>query len=290
MVINSADLTASIEQQCRACEVVAVMKQRLQHLEKSIALTVMPLDHKVSSPESGAPGLTNGKEVMRPTVSSCATAVKAVQQVIGKPAGVESKPGRSGTSCNAGSFDDLSLSDPVNADGFTSIFVGGIPMAVTDDQLRVMLGTKAQIGRYHRKAKVGYAKILVSNLDVVRVLELELTVSGQKLRVARWRSKAPSHRVPAVAYATNRRNGHHIKSEVAMKEQARFVAEFLHARAGPPGGRRLYSQVASNTAEARMKSMETAIYGNTAEARMKSMETAIYGVRQLLERLTKHRQ
>ena len=66
---------------------------------------------------------------------------------------------------------------------------------------------------------------------------------------------------------------HHIKSEVAMKEQARFVAEFLHAQAGP-NVRRLYSQVASNT----------------AEARMKSMETAIYGVRQLLERLTKHRQ
>ena len=64
---------------------------------------------------------------------------------------------------------------------------------------------------------------------------------------------------------------YHVKS-VAMKEQARFVAEFLHAQAGP-GVRRLYSQVASNT----------------AEVRMKSMETAIYGVRQLLERLTKHR-
>ena len=59
-----------------------------------------------------------------------------------------------------------------------------------------------------------------------------------------------------------------------MKERARFVAEFLDAQAGP-GGRRLYSQVASNT----------------AEARMKSMETAIYDVRQqLLERLTKPRQ
>ena len=67
---------------------------------------------------------------------------------------------------------------------------------------------------------------------------------------------------------------HHIKSEVAMKEQARFVAEFLHAQAGP-NVRRLYSQVASNT----------------AEARMKSMETVIYGVRQLLECLTNwHRQ
>ena len=87
--------------------------------------------------------------------------------------------------------------------------------------------------------------------------------------------------MPAVAYATNRRKSEvvkeqaryqHVKS-VAMKEQARFVAEFLHAQAGP-NVRRLYSQVASNT----------------AEARMKSMETAIYGVRQLLERLTKHRQ
>ena len=92
MVINSADNPpACIEQQRRAYKVVAVMKQRLQHFEKSIALTITPLDHKVSSPESGAPGLTNGKEAMRPnTVSSCATAVKAVQQVIGKPAGVES--------------------------------------------------------------------------------------------------------------------------------------------------------------------------------------------------------
>ena len=224
MALKSADNPPASERQRRAYEVVAVMKQRLQHFEKSIALAVTPLDHKVSSPESGAPGLTNDKEAMRPnTVSSCATAVKAVQQVIGKPAGVKSiKPGRSGysgeptlTSCMdyAGSFEDLSLSDPVNADGFTSIFVGVIPMAVTDDQLQVMLGTKAKIGRYHRKAKVGYEKILVPNWDVVRVLELELTVAGQKLRVARWRSKAPSHRVPAVAYATNRR-----KLEVAMKE------------------------------------------------------------------------
>ena len=77
-----------------------------------------------------------------------------------------------------------------------------------------MSGTKANIVRYHRNA-TGHAKILVHNSDVVRVLELELTVSGQKLRVARWQSKAPFHRVPAVAYATNRR-----KSEV-VKEQVR---------------------------------------------------------------------
>ena len=101
VLVNSANNPPASERQRRAYEVVAVMKQRLQHFEKTIALTVTPLDHEAeSSPESGAPGLTNGKEAMRPsTVSSCATAVKAVQQVIGKPAGVESiKPGRSGNS------------------------------------------------------------------------------------------------------------------------------------------------------------------------------------------------
>ena len=83
-------------------------------------------------------------------------------------------------------------------------------------------------------------------------------MSGHKLRVAKWRSfKAPSL---AVAYATNHRSRQAISEEVAtaMKERARFVAEFLNAQAGP-SGRRLYSQVASNTAEARMKFMETAI-------------------------------
>ena len=90
-------------------------------------------------------------------------------------------------------------------------------------------------------------------------------MSGHKLRVEKWRSfKAPSHR-------TNRHGRQAIKLEsvaATMKERARFVAEFLC-----PDGRRLYSQVASNT----------------AEARMKSMETAIYDVRQLLKRLSKSR-
>ena len=47
------------------------------------------------------------------------------------------------------------------------------------------------------------------------------------------------------------------------------MAEFLNAQTRPEG-RRLYSQVASNT----------------AETRMKSMETAIYEVKQLLKRLS----
>ena len=63
----------------------------------------------------------------------------------------------------------------------------------------------------------------------------------------------------------------------ARKERACFVAEFLDAQAGP-GGRRLYSQVASKTTEAK-----------TAEAHMKSMETAICDVRRLLQNLTEPR-
>ena len=97
-------------------------------------------------------------------------------------------------------------------------------------------------------------------------------MSGHKLRVAKWQSfKAPAPAPAQFANATNRRSRWAVKSEeVAMKERARFVAEFLDAQAGP-SGRRLYSQVASNT----------------AEARMKSMETAVYEVRQLLKRFMK---
>ena len=138
---------------------------------------------------------------------------------------------------------------------------------MTDDQVGETFGIKAsEIVRFHPKAeRGGHAKIQIPNGDVDRVLELDLSVSGHKLRVAKWRSsKVPS---PAPAYATNRWKSevaakqarHHVKSKVAMKEQAMFVAEFLHAQA-VPNARRLYSQVASNTAEARMKFMETAMH------------------------------
>ena len=77
-------------------------------------------------------------------------------RVVGKPAG---KLGVSGNG------EPTRESMPVNAVGFTSIFVGVIPMALTDDQLHVMLGTKAQIGWYHGKDKFGHAKILIPNGD-----------------------------------------------------------------------------------------------------------------------------
>ena len=99
---------------------------------------------------------------MRPnTVSSCATAVKAVQQVIGKPAGAESiKPGRTGNSGEPTSMDSDGIddwSDPVNADGSTSIFMGDIPMAATVDQLQEIIGVEAEIVRYHENRKFGHA-------------------------------------------------------------------------------------------------------------------------------------
>ena len=109
-------------------------------------------------------------------------------------------------------------------------------------------------------------------------------MTGQRLRIAKWQSsKAPAPAVARVNKVRQERKSkavkqksemarHHVKSEQAR--QARFVADFLHAQAAP-NGRRLYSQVISNVAEARMKSMETAI---------------LNGVRQLLERLTEHRQ
>ena len=109
-----------------------------------------------------------------PTVSSCATAVKAVQQVIGvesikpgtnKPVGVKFEPAvvkavqqvigvavKPGTKpvgvkpavveSGNGEPTMVSASDPVKA-GFISIFVE-VPKTVTVDQLQVILGVNAK--------------------------------------------------------------------------------------------------------------------------------------------------
>ena len=59
----------------------------------------------------------------------------------------------------------------------------GVPKTVTVDQLQVMLGVKAKIGRRHKNRKFVYAKVIVPNDDIDRVLKLDLSVSGHKLRV-----------------------------------------------------------------------------------------------------------
>ena len=233
----------------RADELVAEMKEQFQCLEESLAPGGVP--HGIdNTQEFGAPGLTNGKEAVRPSTMSPKEAVKPT----GKHVSVKSEFGTGEPSLE-----------------FTSIFVGGIPMTMTVDKLRVVLGAKfeaAIIERYHEKAKVGHAKVHIlmrrfGDDELDQGLELESPVTGQSLRIARWQSsKAPA---PAVARAKNRwsrRSRQATKSEevaTATKMQARFVAEFLDAQTGP-SGKRLYSQVASNNVEIRMKSMETAIY------------------------------
>ena len=189
--------------------------------------------------------VTNGKEAMRPsnTVPAPATGAVVQQVVIGvsvktdKPVDVKLEPG---------------TSEPSMA--CTSIFVGGISRSVTNVQLRGKFGPETKIKRrYYREDKMGFASILIPSEDMDRVLKLDLSVAGHKLRVAKWvSSRSPVRRAPTVA-TTNRRNGDQV-----LKEQARFLMEFLDAQAARPGERRLYSQaVAPNTSEARMKSMET---------------------------------
>ena len=218
-----------------------------------------------------------------PTVFSCATAVKAVQ-VIGvepvkpgtKPVGVKLEPAvvkavqqvkPVGVKLEPADVKAVQQVKPgvkpvvpavvesklgSEAAGFTSIFLG-VSKAVTDDQLQVIIGVNAKIVRRRKNRK--FVKALVPDDEVGRILKLE-SVSGHKLRVEKWRSfKAPS-------YHTNHHGRQAIKLEdvtTTVKERARFVAEFLNAQTRPVG-QRLFSQVVSNKTEARMKSMETAMY------------------------------
>ena len=249
---------------------INVRKQSTENAAKWIVDCVMKVEAEMNAfavkPAAQVFNTVPSGKVAIPSVSSCATAVKAVpvigvaakpdtnkhgikfepavvkavQQVIGVkpvvPAVVESKRGEA---------------------GFTSIFFR-VSKKVTDDQLQAVVGINAKIGRRRRNRS---GRIFVPDDDVGRVLKLE-SVSGHKLRVEKWRSsKAPS-------YHTNRHGRQAIKEDVTttMKERARFAAEFL-AQTRPE---RSYSQVVSNK----------------VEARMKSMETAIYDVKQLLKRLS----
>ena len=241
---------------------INVRKQSTENAAKWIVDCVMKVEAEMNAfavkPAAQVFNTVPSGKVAIPSVSSCATAVKAVpvigiaakpdtnkhgiksepavvkavQQVIGVkpvvPAVVESKLGS-------------------EAAGFTSIF-WGVPKTVTDDQLQAVVGINAKIGRRRRNRS---GRIFVPDDDVGRVLKLE-SVSGHKLRVEKWRSsKAPS-------YHTNRHGRQAIKEDVTttMKERAKFAAEFL-AQTRPE---RSYSQVVSNKVEARMKSMETAMY------------------------------
>ena len=311
---------------------INVRKQSTENAAKWIVDCVMKVEAEMNAfavkPAAQVFNTVPSGKVAIPSVSSCATAVKAVpvigiaaKPVTNKHVGVKSEP----AVVKAVQQVDMEpvdvKSEPSTGEPSlesTSIFVGPIPRDWTDEKLQCFAdvyllaegeGVARIIKRYHAKAKKGHAEIQIpkehkfgDELDDGFVLESKVT--GLRFRVAKWQSKTPPHRVPAVA--TNRR-----KSEMAVKarqerkseksspraeseavkqarkEQARFVADLLHAQAAP-NVRRLYSQVISNTAETRMKSMETAInvVSNKVEARMKSMETAMYDVKQLLKRMS----
>ena len=108
-------------------------------------------------------------ECLSNTVSSCATAVEAVQQVIGKPVDFELSScatametvqvviGEPSGKLGMGNGGPILVSIPINAIGSTAIFVGDIPRTMTDDQVGVSFGIKAsEIVRFHPTARKGW--------------------------------------------------------------------------------------------------------------------------------------
>ena len=261
---------------------INVRKQSTENAAKWIVDCVMKVEAEMNAfavkPAAQVFNTVPSGKVAIPSVSSCATAVKAVpvigiaaKPVTNKHVGVKSepavvkavqqvgvesiKPGTKSVGVKPVESVVVESKRDSEAAGFTSIFFR-VSKTVTDDQVQAVVGIHAKIGRRCRNRS---GRILVPDDDVGRVLKLE-SVSGHKLRVEKWRSfKAPP-------YHTNRHGHQAIKLEVVKtkdraKEQARFVMEFLDAQAARPADRRLYSQAAApNTSEARMKAMETAIY------------------------------
>ena len=132
--LDITDVLASLTDKFEREFAVATSQLRVCAIKVNIAKVAMEnMLNMVSSneicvpKESGAPGLTKRPSA---TVSSAAAGVAASARSA-TPA--PSKPLASIVGVE-------SIKPDMNAGGFTSIFVGVIPMAVTDDQLQVMLG------------------------------------------------------------------------------------------------------------------------------------------------------
>jgi len=163
---------------------------------------------------------------------------------------------------------------------YAPIHVGGLLRTMKDVDLQNLLDTKAVIGRFYRKRfgkVIGFAKVLIPIDGIDKVLNQEFSLSGVKLRLAKWvesPSARPAHASPA---AGKRRSGRRtssrkipsaaIASVGLIKEQASFISNFLAApQARPPSGgphsrhgERLYSQIvaAVKTVDVRTKFLET---------------------------------
>ena len=70
------------------------------------------------------------------------------------------------------------------------MFVGGIPRSMANAELQEIFHTQAIPGRYHRKGKYGFAKILVRNSEIDRALDQDSAVFV-KFRVEKWKQMAP---------------------------------------------------------------------------------------------------
>ena len=141
--------------------------------------------------------------------------------------------------------------------------MGGIPSIVTDAEVQSVFDTKAVIGRYYRKksqGKISFAKVFIPNDKVDQALSQNFSLSGSKLREARWGKKpstsarvsstsgewtkrlgrraVPSRKIPSAACTTSVSNG-------LIKERAYFVAEFLAAQA-PARAKYLKNLVVNN--------------------------------------------
>ena len=175
----------------------------------------------------------------------------------------------------------------VSAVQYAPIFVVGFSSAMTNVGLQNLFDTKAIIGRFYKKRfgkpVISFAKILIPVDRIDQVLHQEYThsVTGAKLRVAKWvesPSRAPaqaaspaagnlrrsdrrtrSRKIPSAATVSVVSNG-------LIKEQANFIAKLVASQARPPGGgphsrhgERLYSQIvaAVKTVDVRTKFLET---------------------------------
>ena len=80
--------------------------------------------------------------------------------------------------------------------GYSPMFVGYIPRSMAGAELQEIFQTEAIPGRYHRKRKYGFAKVLVRNSEIDRALNQDSVAFGRKFRVEKWKqlAKAPSSR------------------------------------------------------------------------------------------------
>jgi len=209
------------------------------------------------------------------------SALAAKRGVGGEPAVVKAKGNANGKIESKANEPPPNLPLAVSAVQYAPIFVVGFSSAMTNVGLQNLFDTKAIIGRFYKKRfgkVISFAKVLIPVDRIDQVLSQEYThsVSGAKLRVAKWVESPSAPAQAASPAAGKRRSGRRTRSRKIpsaatasvglTKEQASFIAKLLAPQARPPSGgmhsrhgERLYSQIvaAVKTVDVRTKSLET---------------------------------